>query len=62
MKVKNKSDPKNVKISGPGLEKTVPASLPAEIFVDTTNAGFGDLDVTILVNIYSLFNIEYDLI
>ena len=49
MKVKNKSDPKNVKISGPGLEKSVPASLPAEFMVDTKNAGIGDLDITILV-------------
>jgi hypothetical protein len=57
MKVKSKSEPKNVKISGPGLEKSVPASLPAEFIVDTKNAGIGDLDITILVLIHSIISV-----
>ncbi|KAH9410258.1 hypothetical protein TYRP_010016 [Tyrophagus putrescentiae] len=47
MKVKKKSEPGNVKLSGPGLGKEVPASLPTEFTVDTKNAGFGPLEVVI---------------
>lgn len=49
LKVKNKSDPKNVKVSGPGVDKKVKASLQTEFTIDTRKAGFGDLGVSILV-------------
>ncbi|KAI2800805.1 hypothetical protein BLOT_012377 [Blomia tropicalis] len=48
MKVKKKSEPKKVKVSGPGVGKQVQASLPTEFMVDTREAGFGDMVVTIL--------------
>ena len=47
MKVKKKSEPKNVKISGPGVEKEITASVPQEFLVDTRGAGIGDLDIQI---------------
>lgn len=47
MKVKKKSDPKNVKLSGSGLDKKVSASVPQEFTVDTRGAGIGDLDISI---------------
>lgn len=46
MKVKKKSEPGNVKVSG--IAKEVPASLPTEFTIDTKSAGFGDLNVVIL--------------
>lgn len=50
MQVKKKSEPGNVKVSGPGVGKEVPASLPTEFMVDTKNAGIGELGVEILVS------------
>ena len=50
MKVKKKSEPGNVKVSGPGVGKQVQASLPTEFMIDTKNAGFGDLNVVIAVS------------
>ena len=47
MKVKKKSEPKNVKVTG--IEKEVKASLPTEFMIDTKNAGFGQLNVSITV-------------
>ncbi|UXI22435.1 G-protein coupled receptor 158 [Sarcoptes scabiei] len=46
MTVKQKSEPGNVKIDG--VQNKIPASLPTEFTIDTTKAGFGDLNVTIL--------------
>lgn len=51
MTVKQKSEPGNVKIDG--VQNKIPASLPTEFTIDTTKAGFGDLNVTILVTNYS---------
>lgn len=56
MKVKKKSEPGNVKLSGPGLGKEVPASLPTEFTIDTKNAGFGPLEVVISVSKHFCFN------
>ncbi|CAL8082481.1 unnamed protein product [Orchesella dallaii] len=49
MKVKPKLEPGKVKVYGDGVSpKGVPASIPAEFIVDTTEAGFGDLEVQVL--------------
>ena len=58
MKVKKKSEPKKVKVSGPGVGKQVQASLPTEFMVDTREAGFGDMVVTILVRFISFTVID----
>nr|XP_042902335.1 filamin-A isoform X2 [Parasteatoda tepidariorum] len=39
MKVKPAVEPKNVKLSGPGVQNKVPASLPVEFTIDTREAG-----------------------
>ena len=50
MKVRPTVEPKNVKVTGPGVSsKGIPASIPAEFTVDTTEAGYGDLQVQVLV-------------
>ena len=49
MKVGKKCEPEKVKLSGKGLEKNQTASLSTDFMVDATNAGFGDLNVNILV-------------
>jgi filamin len=51
MKVKPKVEPGNVKVHGKGVSTTVgiPASIPVDFTVDTTEAGFGDLEVQVLV-------------
>ncbi|XP_067932451.1 filamin-A-like isoform X2 [Watersipora subatra] len=41
------SDASEVKVSGPGIEDGVPASLPTEFSIDTSKAGLADLDVAI---------------
>lgn len=38
-----------MKVSGPGIDDGVAASLPTEFTVDTTDAGVADLDVAIQV-------------
>lgn len=51
MKVRPTVEPKNVKVTGPGVSsKGIPASIPAEFVVDTTEAGYGDLQVQVLVS------------
>lgn len=51
MKVKPKSEPEKVKVYGDGVSpKGIPASIPADFTVDTTDAGFGDLEVQVLVS------------
>ncbi|XP_054724113.1 filamin-A-like [Uloborus diversus] len=47
MKVKPAVEPEKVKLSGPGLQSKVPASLPVEFTIDTKEAGQANLDVTI---------------
>ncbi|XP_046683134.1 filamin-A isoform X3 [Homalodisca vitripennis] len=49
MKVKPRCEPKKVKVSGPALsDKGVPASIPTDIIIDPTQAGFGDLEVRVV--------------
>lgn len=50
MKVKPMTEPQNVKLSGPGLSKSIPASVPTEFTIDATNAGYGSPEVVIQVN------------
>lgn len=42
-------DASKVKVSGPGIDDGILASLPTEFTVDTTDAGVADLDVAIQV-------------
>lgn len=43
-------EPEKVKLSGPGVSsKGVPASVPTEFTIDTSNAGFGDLELQVVV-------------
>jgi hypothetical protein len=43
-------EPDQVKVEGPGVSgKGIPASLPAEFTIDTTQAGYGDLEVQVKV-------------
>ncbi|KAK6619966.1 hypothetical protein RUM44_006366 [Polyplax serrata] len=42
-------EPEKVKLSGPGVSsKGVPASVPTEFTIDTSNAGFGDLELQVV--------------
>lgn len=51
MKVKPRCEPKKVKVSGPAFsEKGVPASIPTDLIIDTSQAGFGDLEVQVMVS------------
>ena len=51
MKVRPTVEPKNVKVTGSGVSsKGIPASIPTEFVVDTTDAGYGDLQVQVLVS------------
>lgn len=43
------TEPQNVKLSGPGIAKTLPASFPAEFTIDAKNAGYGRPEVKIQV-------------
>ena len=50
MKVRPTVEPKNVKVTGPGVSsKGVPASIPVDFVIDTSDAGYGDLQVQVLV-------------
>lgn len=61
MKVKPRCEPKKVKISGPAFtEKGVPASIPTDLIIDPTQAGFGDLEVQVMVSFIDwVFKGEY---
>ncbi|XP_031347323.1 filamin-A isoform X1 [Photinus pyralis] len=49
LRVRPYAEPDNVKLSGPCItEKSVPASIPTTIQVDTNDAGYGDLEVRIM--------------
>lgn len=51
VKVRPYSEPHKVKLSGPSQsEKGVPASIPTKFKVDTTEAGYGDLEVRVVVS------------
>lgn len=51
MKVRPTVEPKNVKVTGPGVSsKGIPASIPADFTIDATDAGYGDLQVQVLVS------------
>jgi filamin len=48
LKVRPRVEPDQVKVEGPGVSgKGIPASLPAEFTIDTTQAGYGDLEVQV---------------
>ncbi|CAL1273258.1 unnamed protein product [Larinioides sclopetarius] len=47
MKVKPAVEPQKVKLSGPGVQNKVPASIPVEFTIDTKEAGKANLDVQI---------------
>ncbi|XP_035708450.1 filamin-A isoform X3 [Folsomia candida] len=49
MNVRPKVEPGKVKVFGKGVSSTgIPASIPVDFTVDTTEAGFGDLEVQVL--------------
>ena len=49
-KVRPKVEPSRVVVTGPGVNsKSLPASIPAEFTIDTSNAGYGDLEVQVKV-------------
>lgn len=56
MKVKPAVEPQKVKLSGPGLQNQVPASIPVEFTIDTKEAGKAEPDVSIRVYINSYFH------
>ena len=45
----------NVKVSGPYLNKTIPASTPTELTIDAKDAGYGSPEVFIQVHKSYLF-------
>lgn len=56
-KVRPYAEPDKVKISGPSLsEPSVPASIPTTLKIDTNDAGYGDLEVRVIVRYCSLLN------
>lgn len=43
-------EPDKVKLNGPGISnKGIPASVPTDFIIDAFDAGFGDLQVQVLV-------------
>lgn len=54
-KVNPAVDASKVKLSGPGVAPQTTASFPAEFIVDTSKAGYGDLEVQVLVCIFYTF-------
>ncbi|CAG0887475.1 unnamed protein product [Cyprideis torosa] len=49
MKVRPTCEPQNVKVKPPAnADKGIPASLPTEMVIDASDAGYGDLNVNIL--------------
>jgi hypothetical protein len=51
LKVRPRVEPDQVKVEGPGVSgKGIPASLPAEFTIDTSQAGYGDLEVQVKVS------------
>lgn len=53
IKVRPLAEPEKVKLSGPSItDKGVPASLPTTVKIDTNDAGYGDLEVKVVVSRY----------
>lgn len=51
VKVKPRVEPKKVKIDGPAIGgKGIPASFPTELIIDASQAGYGDLEVQVVVS------------
>lgn len=48
LKVKPVTEPNKVKLTGPVLYDSVPASLPTTVKIDTNEAGFGDLELEVM--------------
>lgn len=48
-------EPNKVVLSGPGVASACTASFPTDFVVDTSKAGYGDLEVQVLVRIIILF-------
>lgn len=55
-KVNPSVDPSKVVLSGPGVAPQTTASFPVDFIVDTSKAGYGDLEVQVLVSIFQLFS------
>ena len=49
VKVNPPCEPNKVVLSGPGVSPVCTASFPTDFTVDTSNAGYGDLEVQVLV-------------
>lgn len=50
-KVRPYAEPEQVKITGPCLsEPSIPASIPTTLKIDTNDAGYGDLEVRVVVS------------
>lgn len=54
-----KVDPSKVVISGPGVAPKCTASFPTDFTVDTSKAGYGDLEVQVLVRAKFLIHIMF---
>lgn len=52
VKVEPTCEPSKVVLSGPGVSPVTTASFPADFIVDTSKAGYGDLEVQVLVSRY----------
>lgn len=56
-KVRPKVEPHKVKLSGNGVSpRAIPASLPTEFLIDTSEAGDGDLKVDVMVSFSCKFH------
>lgn len=51
-KVNPTVEPNKVVLTGPGVASVCTASFPVDFVVDTSKAGYGDLEVQVLVSIY----------
>jgi hypothetical protein len=61
LKVRPRVEPDQVKVEGPGVSgKGIPASLPAEFTIDTSQAGYGDLEVQVKVSkVIKILKLKY---
>lgn len=59
-RVKPSVEPSRVKVSGAGVSgKGIPASLPTELLIDTSDAGAADLKVSVTVSTGTTVNIDW---
>lgn len=49
-------EPNKVVVSGPGVSPVCTASFPVDFIVDTSKAGYGDLEVQVLVSIVAILD------